>query len=64
MATHVQGFQVFAEDLSGFGQMTHEVLAELNDDYTRDPILLFSVRGPPSTQEQVRGFASFPLSRA
>jgi hypothetical protein len=60
-SAHLQGFQVFAEDLSGFGQMTHEVLADLNDDYARAPILLFSVRGPPSPQEQVRDFSCFPL---
>ena len=43
---HLRGFQVFAEDLSGFGGVAATVLEELRDEYGTAPVTLFSLRPP------------------
>eukprot|EP00191_Tetraselmis_sp_GSL018_P004957 CAMPEP_0177608190 /NCGR_PEP_ID=MMETSP0419_2-20121207/18331_1 /TAXON_ID=582737 /ORGANISM="Tetraselmis sp., Strain GSL018" /LENGTH=399 /DNA_ID=CAMNT_0019102847 /DNA_START=15 /DNA_END=1211 /DNA_ORIENTATION=+ len=43
----MQGFQVLAEDLSGWGSVASRLLAELRDCFGPAPIAVFSVR-PPS----------------
>ena len=40
----LQGFQVFAEDLGGFGGLAYATLEELKDEYPRQPAWLFSLR--------------------
>ena len=40
----VQGFQVMAEDLGGWGRVTADLLAELRQDYSKASVMLFSVR--------------------
>eukprot|EP00873_Tetraselmis_striata_P018141 jgi/Tetstr1/438405/TSEL_026971.t1 len=49
----LQGFQVMAEDLGGWGRVAADVLAELREDYANKKVLLFSVRAPipPSSGE-------------
>ncbi len=48
----MQGFQVFAEDLGGFGGLAAATLEELKDEYPRQPVWLFSLRPPlPSSRE-------------
>ena len=48
----MQGFQVFAEDLGGFGGLAAATLEELKDEYPRQPAWLFSLRPPlPSSRE-------------
>ena len=45
-------FQVFAEDLGGFGGLAAATLEELKDEYPRQPAWLFSLRPPlPSSRE-------------
>ena len=58
---HLRGFQVFAEDLSGFGGVAATVLEELRDEYGTAPVTLFSLR-PPS--ESTRGSSTDARSRA
>lgn len=52
----VQGFQFFADDLSGFGHFSYELLQMMQDDYTRSPVLLFGLR--PSLVETLTQQAS------
>ncbi len=40
----MQGFQYFADDLSGFGHFSYELLQMVQDDYARSPVLLFALR--------------------
>ena len=42
----LQGFQVLADDLKGFGSVSVNLLEELRDDYEGRDVLLFSVRQP------------------
>lgn len=42
----LQGFQVMADDLTGFGSVAVHLLEELRDDYDGRDVLLFSVRRP------------------
>lgn len=49
----VQGFNVMADDLGGWGQVTADLLGELHDDYPASPVMLWATRqsaaGAPST---------------
>lgn len=40
----LQGFQYFADDLSGSGHFSYELLQMMQDDYSRSPVLLFALR--------------------
>ena len=42
----LRGFQVFAEDLSGFGGVAATVTEEIRDEYGGAPTVLFSLRPP------------------
>ena len=48
----MQGFQVFAEDLGGFGGLAYATLEELKDEYPRQPAWLFSLRPAKDFKEQ------------
>ena len=50
---HLRGFQVFAEDLSGFGGVAATVLEELRDEYGTAPVTLFSLRPPTRINSRV-----------
>ncbi|KAK9811921.1 hypothetical protein WJX72_012443 [[Myrmecia] bisecta] len=41
---HLGGFQCWTDDMSGFGQLTADMLTEMRDDYSNVPVLLFPVR--------------------
>lgn len=40
----MQGFQFLADDLSGFGHFSYELLQQLGDDFPRSPIKLYALR--------------------
>lgn len=42
----LQGFNVMADDLGGWGHVTAELLGELRDDYPSSPVLLWATRRP------------------
>lgn len=46
------GFQVFADDLGGFGSITQSLLEELRSDYSGKEVVVMSVRQPPQSQQQ------------
>ena len=48
----LQGFQFFAEDLTGFGHFSYELLQLLADEYSRTPVMLWALR---PTQQQATG---------
>ena len=54
----MQGFQVFAEDLCGFGGLAAATLEELRDEYPRQPAWLFSLRPPKSGRAEGGGRTS------
>ena len=41
---YMQGFQFLADDLSGFGHFSYELLQQLGDDFPRSPIKLYALR--------------------
>lgn len=43
-AADTQGFNVMADDLGGWGQVTADLLGELHDDYPTSPVLLWATR--------------------
>ena len=46
------GFQVFADDLGGFGSITQSLLEELRSDYSGKEVVVMSVRQPLQQQQQ------------
>jgi hypothetical protein len=54
----LQGFQVFAEDLGGFGGLAYATLEELKDEYPRQPAWLFSLRPAKVSNEEGRRASS------
>ena len=57
--THaLQGFQFFAEDLTGFGHFSYELLQLLADDYSRTPVMLWALR--PSQQVTSSSVSALP----
>ena len=49
--SYPQGFQCLVEDMSGFGQFTHDLLQLMGDDYPRNPIMLYALRMPQLSVE-------------
>ena len=47
----LRGFQVFAEDLGGFGGVASAVTEEIRDEYGSVPTVLFSLRPPPPASD-------------
>lgn len=39
------------EDLTGFGQFSHDLLQLLSDDYPRSPVMLYALRMPQTSVE-------------
>ena len=58
----MQGFQVFAEDLCGFGGLAAATLEELRDEYPRQPAWLFSLRPPKASSHTARRAADADVS--
>ena len=59
----MQGFQVFAEDLCGFGGRAAATLEELRDEYPRQPAWLFSLRPPKASSHTARRAADAEAAR-
>lgn len=60
VATHVlrigtccvhSGLQLFADDLGGWGGITHDVLQQLRDQYPSQPVLYFSLQQQQQLQD-------------
>ena len=58
---HLRGFQVFAEDLGGFGGVAATVTEEIRDEYGGAPTVLFSLRPPANTRESAQYRARLAL---
>ena len=58
---HLRGFQVFAEDLGGFGGVAATVAEEIRDEYGGAPTVLFSLRPPANTRESAQYRARLAL---
>ncbi|GLC43413.1 hypothetical protein PLESTB_001554800 [Pleodorina starrii] len=58
------GFQVLADDLTGFGALAAGVLGEVVQEYTGRPLLVFSLRRPEQWERQEGGSAGGPVSTA
>lgn len=45
---HIQGFQFIVDDSGGFSAIAGDFLESIADEYTKTPLLLYTVRGPGS----------------
>ncbi|KAJ6314516.1 hypothetical protein OIU78_018071 [Salix suchowensis] len=43
---HIQGFQFIVDDSGGFSAIAGDFLESIADEYTKTPLLLYTVRGP------------------
>ena len=48
------------EDLTGFGQFSHDLLQLLSDDYPRSPIMLYALRMPQLSVEDPSHTVNLP----
>ncbi|MEW5302521.1 MAG: hypothetical protein WDW36_005299 [Sanguina aurantia] len=48
----LQGFQVFADDQTGWGALSAELLAEVREEYSGRPVLYWAVRQPQAMPAQ------------
>ena len=57
----VQGFQCSVDDHSGFGHFAADVVAELQQDYSTAPVLVFPVRATHAAPPQAQVGAPQPV---
>ena len=63
-SAQLQGFQCFVDDHSGFGQIAADVVAELRQDYSSAPVLVFPVRPAHAAPSMAQVNASAHATKA